>query len=370
MPVSPELLQRFAREWLERENFPDDIANETAARLNTLLARLRTLDETRLRDLLPAMAFNPSAAAYAVPPQTPPVWEPLAQGEGTGYGGRGTTGVEAAPHTPKPIANDSPEWLWWDATTLAAALRKGDLRPTEVVEAALARLHALEPTLNAFVTVTEDQARAAAQRLETALARGEAGALAGVPVAFKDLFETAGVRTTGGSHVLADYVPTRDATAVRRLLAADAVSLGKTTTHEFAFGPTTDSPYLGPTRNPWNPDHVPAGSSGGSGAAVAAGIVPLALGTDTGGSVRMPAAACGVVGLKPTYGRVSKFGVLPLSWSLDHVGPLARSVADAALALRLLAGGDPLDPSTVPIPPDDYQHAVRRGREETLRGLR
>lgn len=370
MPVSPELLQRIAREWLERDNFPDDIAAETASRLNTLLARLRTLDETRLRDLLPAMAFDPAAAAYAVPPQTPPVWEPLAQGQGTGYGGRGTTGVETAPDVPEPPTTDTPDWLWWDATTLASALQQGDLTPTEVVEAALKRLHALEPTLNAFVTITEEEARAAAQRVETALAQDKAGPLAGVPVAFKDLFETAGIRTTAGSRVLANYVPTRDATAVRRLLAADAISLGKTTTHEFAFGPTTDSPYLGPTRNPWNTAHVPAGSSGGSGAAVAAGIVPLALGTDTGGSVRMPAAACGVVGLKPTYGRVSKFGVLPLSWSLDHVGPLARSVADVALALRLLAGGDPLDPSTVPIPPDDYMHAVRVGREEGLRGLR
>ena len=372
MSVPPELIQMIAWHLLGRTNLPDELAAETAARLSGVLARIRSLDETRLRDLSPAMAFDATHAAYHQPPAEMPVWADLADTRGgTGYGGtKGTTGVTAPPPAPPPGPVETPEWLWWDAIALSAAVRRKELAPTEVVEAALARIEALEPTLNAFVTLTADAARAAARAVEEKLARGEdVGPLAGVPVAIKDLYETAGVRTTAGSRVFADYVPTRDATAVRRLREAGALSLGKTTTHEFAFGPTTDSPYLGPTRNPWHTDHVPAGSSGGSGAAVAAGIVPLALGTDTGGSIRMPAAACGTVGLKPTYGRVSKFGVLPLSWSLDHAGPLARSVADVALALSVLAGADPLDPTAAAMPVDDYVAAVERA-QDGLRGLR
>jgi len=372
MSVPPELIQMIARHLLGRTNLPDDLAAETAVRLSGVLARIRSLNEARLRDLLPAMAFDPTHAVYHQPPADMPVWADLTETRGgTGYGGtKGTTGVTAPPPVPRPKPIETPEWLWWDATTLSTAVRRKELAPTEIVEAVLARIEALEPTLNAFVSLTADAARTAARTVEEKLARGEdPGPLAGVPVAIKDLYETAGVRTTAGSRVFADYVPTRDATAVRRLREAGAISVGKTTTHEFAFGPTTDSPYLGPTRNPWHTDHVPAGSSGGSGAAVAAGIVPLALGTDTGGSIRMPAAACGIVGLKPSYGRVSKFGVLPLSWSLDHAGPLARSVADAALALNVLAGPDPMDPTAASAPLDDYMAAVRRA-QDGLRGLR
>lgn len=372
MSIPPELIQLMAQHLLGRTNLPDELVVETAERLSGVLVRIRSLDETRLRDLLPAMAFDPTHSLYRQPPAGVPAWTDLATARGSsGYAGaKGITGVTAPPPAPRPMPMESPEWLWWDATTLVTAIRRKELAPTEVVEAVLARIEALEPTLNAFVTLTADAARAAARAVEEKLARGEdVGPLAGVPVAIKDLYETAGVRTTAGSRVLADYVPTHDATAVRRLREAGAVSVGKTATHEFAFGPTTDSPYLGPTRNPWHTDHVPAGSSGGSGAAVAAGIVPLALGTDTGGSIRMPAAACGIVGLKPTYGRVSKFGVLPLSWSLDHVGPLARSVADVALALRVLAGPDPLDPTATATPLDDYTAAVERARDG-LQGLR
>ena len=372
MSIPPELIQMIARHLLGRTNLPDELAVETAERLSGVLARIRALDAARLRDLLPAMAFDPTHAAYRLPPAEMPVWADLATAPGSsGYAGtKGITGVTAPPPVPRPKPTALPEWLWWDATTLAAAIRRKELAPTEVVEAVLARIEALEPTLNAFVTLTADAAYAAARTVEEKLARGEdVGPLAGVPIAIKDLYETAGVRTTAGSRVYADYVPTRDATAVRRLREAGAISVGKTTTHEFAFGPTTDSPYLGPTRNPWHTDHVPAGSSGGSGAAVAAGIVPLALGTDTGGSIRMPAAACGIVGLKPSFGRVSKFGVLPLSWSLDHAGPLTRSVADAALALSVLAGPDPLDPTAASTPLDDYTAAVERGRDG-LPGIR
>src|SRR5690606_19819775 len=192
----------------------------------------------------------------------------------------------------------------------------------------------------------------------------------GVPVAHKDLIFTREAPTTAGSAIFAGFTAGRDATVVRRLAAAGAVWIGKTNTHQFAFGATTESSHVGPARNPHDLNRSPGGSSGGSGAAVAARVVALATGTDTGGSIRIPAAACGIFGIKPTYGRVSKAGVFPLSWSQDHVGPLTRNAVDAALALRVMAGADPEDPTTTGAPVQDYPSIVRRMLEAGLAGLR
>jgi aspartyl-tRNA(Asn)/glutamyl-tRNA(Gln) amidotransferase subunit A len=230
------------------------------------------------------------------------------------------------------------------APTIAAAadaLRRGDVSPVELVDDALERAHRAQPSLNCFITLLEREAREAARTAEAELRRGEArGPLHGLPYTVKDVFATAGVRTTAGSRVLEDWVPDEDATAVAKLRAAGAVLLGKTSTSEFAAGPTTANEHYGPGRNPWNAAHVPGGSSGGSAAAVAAGIGFFSLGTDTGGSVRMPAAACGVVGWKPTLGGLPRAGVAMLAWSLDTVGVLARVVDDVARVLDVFGLGD------------------------------
>jgi aspartyl-tRNA(Asn)/glutamyl-tRNA(Gln) amidotransferase subunit A len=256
------------------------------------------------------------------------------------------------------------------AAEIARRIRLREVSPVEAVEAALARISELNDELRAFITVTAGDALQAAREAEKALISGcDVGPLHGVPVAIKDIIETAGVRTTCGSRILRDYVPAEDATVVRLLKRAGAIMVGKTNTHEFAFGPTTVNPHYGACRNPHNPACVSGGSSGGSAVAAATGMVPLAVGTDTGGSIRIPAACCGIFGIKPTYGLVSKAGIFPLSWSLDHPGPLARTAEDAALALTVMAGPDPRDPATVTgRSPDDYLASVERA-QEGLRGL-
>ena len=202
--------------------------------------------------------------------------------------------------------------------------------------------------MNAFLTVTAEQALAEARLAERELLRGRRrGPLHGIPIALKDNIWTRGVRTTAGSAILRDFVPTEDATVVRRLRRAGAVLLGKTNLHEFAYGATNENPHFGSTHNPWASERMTGGSSGGSAAAVSAGLCAAAIGSDTGGSIRIPAAFCGIVGLKPTFGRVSVYGVVPLAASFDHVGPLARSAADAALVLGAISGRDPLDPTSV-----------------------
>jgi aspartyl-tRNA(Asn)/glutamyl-tRNA(Gln) amidotransferase subunit A len=256
---------------------------------------------------------------------------------------------------------------WLSAADLADAIARRAVSPVAVVDAHLARIERLNPRLNAFLTVVGDAARDAAQRAEKALAAGETlGPLHGVPFAVKDIIYTSGVRTTMGSRIFADFVPQVEATLVARLRAAGGILLAKAHTHEFAFGPTNENPHYGPCRNPWDPARITGGSSGGSGAAVAAGLCPIAIGSDTGGSIRIPAALCGVVGLKPTYGRVSRYGVFPLSWTTDHLGPLTRSVRDAALALRAIAGYDPRDPTTSRSAVPDYVAALTGD----VRGLR
>jgi aspartyl-tRNA(Asn)/glutamyl-tRNA(Gln) amidotransferase subunit A len=255
---------------------------------------------------------------------------------------------------------------WAGVRELAQAYRAGTLSPVEVTRALLQRIERLEPRLHAFVTITADEAVANARAAEAALARGDARPLLGIPVGYKDIYWTRGVRTTAGSALLADWVPDRDATCVSRLQDAGCVMLGKLITHEFAWGIQTPAHRFPPAKNPWHPDHIPGGSSSGSGTALAAGYCVGALGSDTGGSIRGPAAYCGITGLKPTYGRCSRAGVVTLSWSLDHTGPMARSVEDCAYFLQALAGHDPLDPASSRAPVADWVGALDGG----VRGLR
>lgn len=250
---------------------------------------------------------------------------------------------------------------------LAELIRSRQVSPVDITQACLDRIAAVNDRYNAFVTVDETGALAAAKTAEVEIARGDyRGPLHGVPVAHKDLYATAGLRTTGGSRVLAEHVPTRDATVVARLKQAGMVTLGKTNTHEFAYGPTNEVSLFGAVRNPWNSARISGGSSGGSGAAVAAGLVPIASGSDTGGSIRIPSSCCGLTGLKPTYGRVSRAGILPLCWTMDHAGPLAHCALDAALFLHAVAGADPRDDASSPSPVPDYP-ALLDGRIAGLR---
>jgi len=238
----------------------------------------------------------------------------------------------------QPFTADSP------IGAIAMQIRTRQISPVELVEQTLARIAERDSQLNAFQLVLADQARAAAQRAEHEIAAGNyRGPLHGVPVAVKDLLAMAGTRTTAGSKIFADRLTNIDAVAVERLANAGAIIVGKTRLSEFAYSPGSNNPHYGPTRNPWNHDRDTGGSSSGSAAAVAGELVFAALGSDTGGSIRIPASLCGIVGLKPTFGRISLHGVTPLAWSLDHLGPLTRSVADAALLLATLAGADERD---------------------------
>jgi aspartyl-tRNA(Asn)/glutamyl-tRNA(Gln) amidotransferase subunit A len=222
---------------------------------------------------------------------------------------------------------------------MAAALRGRRLSSVEAVQDAVRAARRLQPRLNAFLTLTQEAALAQAAARDRELAEGrDRGPLHGVPIAHKDCLFTQGVRTTWGSKLFADFVPDRDAEVVRRLEQAGAVSIGKTNLHELTYGMTSNNPHYGPVRNPWDPERIAGGSSGGSAVAVAAGVVPLATGTDTGGSIRIPAAFCGVVGFKPTYDRVSRAGCFPLGLTMDHVGPITATVQDAAEAFRAMAG--------------------------------
>lgn len=240
-------------------------------------------------------------------------------------------------------------------TEAAELVRRRKVSPVELTQACLARIEKLNPVLNAFITVTAESALASARAAEEEITRGGwKGPLHGIPIALKDLLDTAGVRTTAGSAVFRDRIPQQDAEVVRRLKAAGAVLLGKLNMHEFAFGGSSAFSAFGPVHNPWDPAFSPGGSSGGSAAAVAAQLCYAALGSDTGGSIREPAACCGIVGLKPTFGRVSTRGAIPLSWSLDHLGPMTRTVSDAALLLQVLAGYDPHDPGSTNESVPDY----------------
>jgi aspartyl-tRNA(Asn)/glutamyl-tRNA(Gln) amidotransferase subunit A len=239
----------------------------------------------------------------------------------------------------------------------SARIRERELSPLELTRACLERISALEPDIKAFVTVLADEALAAAQAAEDEIQRGGyRGPLHGIPIALKDLYNTAGIRTTSSSRQRDEYVPTYDAAATERLAAAGTILLGKTVTHEFAYGVVSQ-----PTCNPWDLDRIPGGSSGGSAAAVAAGECLGAMGSDTGGSIRIPAAFTGITGIKPTFGRVSKYGVAPLGYSLDHAGPMARSVEDAAIMLQAVSGYDPRDRTSIERPVPDFTASLHDG---------
>ena len=250
---------------------------------------------------------------------------------------------------------------------LADRIRTKQVSPVEVAQAFIARAEKLESKIGAFVTPTPELALEAAEIAEAEIAAGNyKGPMHGIPVGVKDIYATAGTRTTSGSKVYADHVPDRDSTAVALLKQAGAYSIGKTGTVEFAFDPTGRNAHYGMPHNPWGLDRMPGVSSAGSGAGTAAGFFPVSLGTDTGGSIRIPSALCGLTGIKPTFGLTSRFGVTPLSWSMDTVGPMARSAEDAAIALNVLAGYDADDPASVRAPQVDYTADLNGG----VRGLR
>ncbi len=250
---------------------------------------------------------------------------------------------------------------------LAERLSSGELSPVEVTRASLERIDALNPLLNAFISVQAEAALAAAHQAEEEIgAGGYRGPLHGVPLALKDLYHTAGVATTAGSAAFADFTPDHDAAVATRLRTAGAILIGKLNLNEIALGTTGLNNHFGPARNPWNPQHMPGGSSSGPGVAVAAGMVYGAVGSDTGGSIRIPAALCGITGLKPTFGLVSLYGAMPLSWSLDHGGPTAHTAEDCALLLQAMAGYDPRYDASIPGPAVDYRQSLRTD----LKGVR
>ncbi len=259
------------------------------------------------------------------------------------------------------------ELYWLSLAELAPLIRTHEVSPVEITQVHLDRISSLDRQLTAYITVTADLALAQAQHAEQKIMSGHyQGPLHGVPYSVKDIYATKGIRTTAGSKILQDWIPDFDSTVCARLSQAGAILLGKTNTHEFAYGGTTDNPHWGTTRNPWDLGHIPGGSSGGSGTAVAAGLATFSLGSDTGGSIRCPAAFCGIVGLKPTYGRVSCYGMIPQAWSCDHAGPMARSVEDIALILQAIAGYDPLDPVSSQQPVPDFTKELY----PEIRGLR
>ncbi len=254
--------------------------------------------------------------------------------------------------------------------TLAEAarlVRAREVSPVELVEACLARIRAVNDKLAAYISVYEEQARAVAKAAEAMVQAGHwLGPLHGIPVSLKDNVAVRGLATTAGSKILRDWIPDEDATVTARLRQAGAIFVGKTNMHEFAWGGTSANPHYGAVRNPWNPERFPAGSSGGSGAAVAARTCYGAIGTDTGGSIRLPSAINGIVGIRPTYGRVSNAGIIPLAWSMDTAGPMTRTVEDCAIMFNVIAGPDPKDPSCSAAPVVDYTADLGRG----VRGIR
>ena len=262
---------------------------------------------------------------------------------------------------------DATELCFLSAVELGSLIAAKKVSPVEVVQAHLERIEAAEDTLNSFITRPGEEALEAARRAEAEIAAGDyRGVLHGVPVGLKDLYYVAGVPNTAGSRIFDDFVPDHDGASAESLKEAGAILMGKLNLHQFAFGPTGHNADYGHMHNPWDTKRVAGGSSGGSGSAAAAGQCAITLGTDTGGSIRIPSALCGLAGLKPTYGRVSRYGLVSLSWSLDHPGPMARTVEDCAAAMQVLAGYDPRDPASADEPVPDYMDAL----SEDLAGLK
>ncbi len=266
---------------------------------------------------------------------------------------------------------DALELCYLSAGDLSRLVRRREVSPVEIIDAHLARIEATEPVLNSFITLLPEQARAAARQAEAQIRAGNyRGPLHGIPVGLKDLFNTGGVRTTSGTRVFDTFVPKEDCTVAVRFRQAGAILLGKLNMHQLAYGPTGENPDYGHMHNPWDPELVTGGSSGGSGSAAAAGQCTITMGSDTGGSIRIPAALCGVVGLKPTYGLVSRHGLTALSWSLDHPGPMVRTVEDAALTLNAIAGYDPKDVASARAEAPDYTTALTGSDGTGVQGLR
>ncbi len=254
---------------------------------------------------------------------------------------------------------DTLEICYMSAGDLSKLVQSKEISPVEIIEAHLTRIDATEPVLNSFITLLADQARKAARQAEKDIQAGRyKGPLHGIPVALKDLYNTGGVRTTSGSRIFDTFIPTEDCTVAAKFHQAGAILLGKLNMHQFAYGPTGENPDYGHMHNPWNPDMVTGGSSGGSGSAAAAGQCTITTGSDTGGSIRIPAALCGIVGLKPTYGLVSRYGLSSLSWSLDHPGPMTRTVEDTAITMNVIAGHDPKDVASAKVDIPDYTSAL------------
>jgi aspartyl-tRNA(Asn)/glutamyl-tRNA(Gln) amidotransferase subunit A len=270
------------------------------------------------------------------------------------------TGLAAAAWSALPASAQSRDLTTLTLKEASELVRRREVSPVALTEACLTRIERHDRAINAFITVTREQALISAREMESEIRRGQRrGPLHGIPIALKDNIDTAGIRTTAASGVFKDRVPEEDADVVVRLKRAGAVLVGKLNLHEFALGGTSAVTYFGPVRNPWALDRVAGGSSGGSAAAVSADMCFGALGTDTGGSIRIPASLCGIVGFKPTYGRVSNRGVIPMAWTLDHVGPMCKTVEDAALLLNAIAGYDALDPVSVDAPAADYSRTLR-----------
>ena len=254
---------------------------------------------------------------------------------------------------------DTLEICYMGAGDLSKLVQSKEISPVEIIEAHLTRIDATEPVLNSFITLLADQARKAARQAEKDIQAGRyKGPLHGIPVALKDLYNTGGVRTTSGSRIFDTFIPAEDCTVAAKFHQAGAILLGKLNMHQFAYGPTGENPDYGHMHNPWNPDMVTGGSSGGSGSAAAAGQCTITTGSDTGGSIRIPAALCGIVGLKPTYGLVSRYGLSALSWSLDHPGPMTRTVEDTAITMNVIAGHDPRDVASAKVDIPDYTSAL------------
>lgn len=341
MSLRPELFRELAA--LRRLPAEEEDPRAWQKAYEAIEEALATLEEESLYGEEPALVFHPggSLPASGDPP---------------------TTSVR--PH------GAGSEIAELSVTSAVSLIHRKELSPVELVRAVLDRIDAYGERINAYITLHAEDAVQAARQAEDALVhRHPLGPLHGVPLAVKDLFFEAGLPTTAGSRVLQDFVPREDGTVIRRLKEAGAVLLGRLNLHELAYGVTNENPHFGPVRNPWRLSRIAGGSSGGSAAAVAASLCLASLGTDTGGSIRIPAACCGVVGLKPTYGRVSRHGVLPLAWSLDHVGPITKNVEDAALLLQVLAGADPRDPTASPLPVPAYGRMLGGGLEGVRVGV-
>tara|TARA_B100001146_G_scaffold71199_1_gene63034 strand:- start:1897 stop:3531 length:1635 start_codon:yes stop_codon:yes gene_type:complete len=323
-----------------------------------LLDAVARLDEAELGAVEPAATFRPTSLASSAAPSF----------DLAAIAAASSNCETATSHSDdKPIVLEELPGACATAAEILAGITTGTTTAQEVLSAAQARIEACNPVINAIVTLSLDRATEEARMVDEVIGSGERPRpLSGLPLVHKDIIATRNIRTTAGSALLHDYVPTNDATVVSRLTNAGTLLVGKSNTHEFATGTTGNISYFGAVRNPWNLDHMAGGSSSGSAAALAAGMVCVATGTDTGGSIRIPASCCGIVGLKPTYGRVGRTGVMPFAWGLDHVGPMGRRVADIAALLSAMAGPDPFDRANSGEPTVDFSASINQG----VKGLR